>query len=53
MQIDITGLGRLVNVVRPATAEWFGWLTPGAGPWALAPGARGPVRPSSPVGVPP
>jgi 2-dehydro-3-deoxy-D-arabinonate dehydratase len=26
--IDITGLGRLANVVRPATAEWFGWLTP-------------------------
>jgi 2-dehydro-3-deoxy-D-arabinonate dehydratase len=34
--IEIAGLGRLVNVVRPATAEWFGWLTPEPG--RLAPG---------------
>ena len=26
--IDIDGIGRLANVVRPATEEWFGWLTP-------------------------
>jgi 2-dehydro-3-deoxy-D-arabinonate dehydratase len=26
--IDIDGIGRLANVVRPATDEWFGWLTP-------------------------
>jgi 2-dehydro-3-deoxy-D-arabinonate dehydratase len=26
--IAIAGLGSLVNVVRPATDEWFGWLTP-------------------------
>jgi 2-dehydro-3-deoxy-D-arabinonate dehydratase len=31
VQIDIAGIGRLVNVVRPATAEWFGWLTPEPG----------------------
>lgn len=28
VQIDITGVGSLANIVRPATAEWFGWLTP-------------------------
>jgi len=28
VQIDITGVGSLTNVVRPATAAWFGWLTP-------------------------
>jgi 2-dehydro-3-deoxy-D-arabinonate dehydratase len=31
VQIDIAGVGRLVNVVRPATADWFGWLTPEPG----------------------
>jgi 2-dehydro-3-deoxy-D-arabinonate dehydratase len=29
--IEIDGLGRLANVVRPATDEWFGWLTPEPG----------------------
>jgi 2-dehydro-3-deoxy-D-arabinonate dehydratase len=29
--IEIAGLGRLANVVRPATDEWFGWLTPEPG----------------------
>lgn len=28
VQIDITGIGSLTNTVRPATADWFGWLTP-------------------------
>jgi 2-dehydro-3-deoxy-D-arabinonate dehydratase len=28
VRIDIAGIGSLTNVVRPATAEWFGWLTP-------------------------
>jgi 2-dehydro-3-deoxy-D-arabinonate dehydratase len=28
VRIDIAGVGSLTNVVRPATAEWFGWLTP-------------------------
>jgi 2-dehydro-3-deoxy-D-arabinonate dehydratase len=28
VRIDITGVGSLANVVRPATAQWFGWLTP-------------------------
>jgi 2-dehydro-3-deoxy-D-arabinonate dehydratase len=28
VRIEIAGLGSLTNVVRPATAEWFGWLTP-------------------------
>jgi 2-dehydro-3-deoxy-D-arabinonate dehydratase len=28
VRIDVTGVGSLVNVVRPATPEWFGWLTP-------------------------
>jgi 2-dehydro-3-deoxy-D-arabinonate dehydratase len=28
VRIDVTGVGSLVNIVRPATAEWFGWLTP-------------------------
>jgi 2-dehydro-3-deoxy-D-arabinonate dehydratase len=28
VRIDIAGVGSLANVVRPATAEWFGWLTP-------------------------
>jgi 2-dehydro-3-deoxy-D-arabinonate dehydratase len=28
VRIDIDGIGRLVNPVRPATAQWFGWLTP-------------------------
>lgn len=31
VQIEIAGLGKLVNVVRPATVEWFGWLTPETG----------------------
>jgi 2-dehydro-3-deoxy-D-arabinonate dehydratase len=28
VRIDITGVGSLTNVARPATQEWFGWLTP-------------------------
>ena len=28
VRISIEGVGCLVNVVRPATQEWFGWLTP-------------------------
>jgi 2-dehydro-3-deoxy-D-arabinonate dehydratase len=28
VRIGIEGVGELVNVVRPATGEWFGWLTP-------------------------
>jgi 2-dehydro-3-deoxy-D-arabinonate dehydratase len=28
VRIEIAGLGSLTNIVRPATAEWFGWLTP-------------------------
>jgi 2-dehydro-3-deoxy-D-arabinonate dehydratase len=28
VRIDIAGLGSLTNVVRPATAQWFSWLTP-------------------------
>ena len=28
VRIEIGGVGALVNVVRPATQEWFGWLTP-------------------------
>jgi 2-dehydro-3-deoxy-D-arabinonate dehydratase len=28
VRIDIDGIGTLVNTVRPATAQWFGWLTP-------------------------
>ena len=28
VRIEIGGVGQLVNVVRPATPEWFGWLTP-------------------------
>jgi 2-dehydro-3-deoxy-D-arabinonate dehydratase len=28
VRIGIAGVGTLANVVRPATAEWFGWLTP-------------------------
>lgn len=28
VRIDIDGVGSLSNVVRPATADWFGWLTP-------------------------
>jgi 2-dehydro-3-deoxy-D-arabinonate dehydratase len=28
VRIDIAGIGSLTNIVRPATAEWFGWLTP-------------------------
>jgi len=28
VRIDITGVGSLTNIVRPATADWFGWLTP-------------------------
>ncbi len=26
--VGIEGIGTLTNVVRPATSEWFGWLTP-------------------------
>jgi 2-dehydro-3-deoxy-D-arabinonate dehydratase len=28
VRIDVAGIGSLANIVRPATAEWFGWLTP-------------------------
>ncbi len=28
VRIDVAGVGSLVNIARPATAEWFGWLTP-------------------------
>jgi 2-dehydro-3-deoxy-D-arabinonate dehydratase len=28
VRIEIAGIGSLTNIVRPATAEWFGWLTP-------------------------
>ena len=28
VRIGIDGVGRLSNVVRPATQDWFGWLTP-------------------------
>jgi 2-dehydro-3-deoxy-D-arabinonate dehydratase len=28
VRIDVTGIGSLTNTVRPATGEWFGWLTP-------------------------
>ncbi|MGH3409619.1 MAG: fumarylacetoacetate hydrolase family protein, partial [Streptosporangiaceae bacterium] len=28
VRIDIAGIGSLTNIVRPATVEWFGWLTP-------------------------
>jgi 2-dehydro-3-deoxy-D-arabinonate dehydratase len=28
VRIDISGIGSLTNIVRPASAEWFGWLTP-------------------------
>jgi 2-dehydro-3-deoxy-D-arabinonate dehydratase len=28
VRIDVAGVGSLTNVVRPATAEWFAWLTP-------------------------
>jgi 2-dehydro-3-deoxy-D-arabinonate dehydratase len=28
VRIDIAGIGSLTNIVRPATAEWFSWLTP-------------------------
>jgi 2-dehydro-3-deoxy-D-arabinonate dehydratase len=28
VRIDIAGVGSLTNVARPATPEWFGWLTP-------------------------
>jgi 2-dehydro-3-deoxy-D-arabinonate dehydratase len=40
VQIDIDGVGSLVNTVRPATAEWFGWLTPAPsrGPAPAGPG---------------
>ncbi len=31
VRIDIDGVGSLVNTVRPATADWFGWLTPEPG----------------------
>jgi 2-dehydro-3-deoxy-D-arabinonate dehydratase len=30
VRIDIEGIGTLANTVRPATGEWFGWLTPAA-----------------------
>ena len=30
VRIEIAGIGSLTNIVRPATAEWFGWLTPAA-----------------------
>jgi hypothetical protein len=28
VRIGIGGVGRLTNVARPATEDWFGWLTP-------------------------
>jgi 2-dehydro-3-deoxy-D-arabinonate dehydratase len=28
VEVGIEGIGTLTNVVRPATSEWFGWLTP-------------------------
>jgi 2-dehydro-3-deoxy-D-arabinonate dehydratase len=28
VEVGIEGVGTLTNVVRPATGEWFGWLTP-------------------------
>jgi len=28
VRIGIDGVGTLTNVVRPATGDWFGWLTP-------------------------
>jgi 2-dehydro-3-deoxy-D-arabinonate dehydratase len=28
VEVGISGVGTLTNVVRPATDEWFGWLTP-------------------------
>jgi 2-dehydro-3-deoxy-D-arabinonate dehydratase len=28
VRIDVVGIGTLTNTVRPATGEWFGWLTP-------------------------
>ena len=28
VEVGIEGIGTLTNVVRPATGEWFGWLTP-------------------------
>jgi 2-dehydro-3-deoxy-D-arabinonate dehydratase len=28
VEVGIDGIGTLTNVVRPATDEWFGWLTP-------------------------
>jgi 2-dehydro-3-deoxy-D-arabinonate dehydratase len=31
VRIEIEGIGSLANTVRPATAEWFDWLTPAAG----------------------
>jgi 2-dehydro-3-deoxy-D-arabinonate dehydratase len=40
VRIDIAGVGSLANVVRPATGEWFGWLTPEPD---RAPGAAGPA----------
>ncbi len=30
VEVGIEGIGTLTNVVRPATSEWFGWLTPDA-----------------------
>ena len=28
VRIEIAGIGSLTNIARPATADWFGWLTP-------------------------
>jgi 2-dehydro-3-deoxy-D-arabinonate dehydratase len=28
VEVGIDGIGTLTNVVRPATDDWFGWLTP-------------------------
>ena len=39
VEVGIEGIGTLTNVVRPATSEWFGWLTPDPD---RAPGASGP-----------
>jgi 2-dehydro-3-deoxy-D-arabinonate dehydratase len=30
VRIGIDGIGTLANIVRPATEQWFGWLTPAA-----------------------
>jgi 2-dehydro-3-deoxy-D-arabinonate dehydratase len=39
VRIGIAGVGSLVNTVRPATADWFGWLTPAPDRMPPDPGA--------------